>query len=170
MSTVRTKFGLTSLELIIVILIVAILTAVAVPSFITFLQNHRLMMTADNLFVAMQHARSEAIKRSATIYVTFQTGDNWCYGFSTTSGCSCSVAGSCNLYSATAPASQQISFSTSGLTGNTFQIEGSRGAANVSGATVTMTLYGQTSYMALQIGQLGDFQLCSNYLSGYIAC
>jgi type IV fimbrial biogenesis protein FimT len=167
--TIKSHLGITTLELLIVVIIITILTLVAVPSFNTFLQNHRLMMTADNTFASMQYARSESIKRNTTVFVTFQTGDSWCYGLSTGSSCNCSIANACNLGSTSAPQAQQISFSTTGLVSNGFQIEGSRGAANVSGAKITMTLYGQSTSISVIVNQLGNYQLCSS-MSGYQAC
>ncbi|MDR3476516.1 MAG: GspH/FimT family protein [Gammaproteobacteria bacterium] len=167
--TIKSHLGITTLELLIVVIIITILTIIAVPSFNTFLQNHRLMMTADNLFASMQYARSEAIKQNTTVFVSFQTGDSWCYGLNTSSSCNCTVPSACNLGTTQAAQAQQISFSTTGLTGNGFQIEGSRGAANVSGAKVTMTLYGQSTSISLLINQLGNYQLCSS-MSGYQAC
>lgn len=168
--TIKHYLGITLLELLIVIIIITILTMIAVPSLNTFLQNHRLIFTANNLFVAMQYARSEAVKRNTTVYVTFQTGDSWCYGINTGSSCNCTTPSSCNLGTGAAATPQQISLSTTGLTSNTFQLESSRGAANVNGALVTLTLYGQTPAISLEIYQLGDFQLCSSTMSGYSAC
>jgi type IV fimbrial biogenesis protein FimT len=169
LTRIKRNLGVTLLEVIIVILVITITTLVAVPSFITFLQEHRLTMTADTLFAAMQYARSEAIKRNTTVYVSFQTGDNWCYGINTGSSCTCSNAASCNLGATQAPQAQQISVSTTALASNSFQFEGSRGASNVSNGLVTFTIYGQTTSISLLIGQIGDLQLCSA-LSGYQAC
>lgn len=146
-----------------------ILTIIAVPSFITFLQERRLTMTADNLLAAMQYARSEAIKRNTTVYISFQTGDSWCWGINTGSSCTCSVPSGCNLGTMAAPQSQTTSLSTTGLSANTFQFEGTRGASNVSGGKVTLTIYGQTTSVSLLISRLGDLQLCSS-LGGYQTC
>ena len=165
----KDHFGITLIEILMIMIIVVIITAIAVPSFLTFVQERRLTMTAENLFSAMQYARSEAIKRNATVYVNFQTGDNWCYGMNTGSSCNCSTASSCNLGAVQTPQTQQISLSTTGLSSNSVQFESSRGAANTSSGKVTFTLYGQSVSMSLLIGQLGNAQLCSS-LSGYQAC
>ena len=162
LTTIKDKLGVTTMELLIVM--------VAVPSLLSFSQNNRLKMTADNLFAALQLARSEAIKRSATIYVSIRTGDNWCYGFGTGSGCNCATANTCNLGTTAAPQTQQISLSSTGISGNAFQIEGTRGAANVSGAKILMTLYGQSVAVGLVINQVGNMYLCSSSFSGYQTC
>ena len=161
--------GLTLLESLSALVVVVILTAMAVPSFMTFLQERRLTLTAENLLYALETARSEAIKRNTSVYVSFQTGDNWCYGINTGSNCSCSTPSSCNLGAVSASASQQISLSTTGITSSNFQFEGSRGASNVNNALVTLTLYGQTTSISVLIPILGNLQLCSS-MSGYGAC
>lgn len=165
----KANSGVTILEAIIVMIVIMIVTVVAVPTFMTFLQERRLTMTAEKLFAAMQYARSEAIKQNTTVYVSFQTGDSWCFGINTGSSCTCTTASSCNLGATQAPQAQQINLTTTNLTSNTFQFEGSRGASNVSNGQVTLTLYGQTTSVTLLINQLGNTQLCSS-MSGYQAC
>jgi len=157
------------MELIITLSIVVILATAATPSFLSFYQNKRLTSTAETLFNALQYARSEAVKQNATIYVRFQTGDNWCYGINSGSSCNCATPSSCNLGTYTAPSSQQLSLSTSGLTNNIVQFEGTHGAANTNG-TVTFTLYGQTTLITTTIGRLGNLQTCSTGISGYTGC
>ena len=161
--------GVTFIELIVVLAVIAILATLAVPQFLSLVQNNRLSGTAENLYYSLQNARSEAIKRNATIYVSFQTGDTWCYGINTGSACNCAVPTGCDLGTVSAPASQQISFSTTGLTSNTLQFEGTHGAANASGS-ITMTLYGQSTLITVSVGRLGNLQMCSTGISGYIGC
>lgn len=55
--------GLTLIELIVVIAVVAILTSVAVPNLRQFIQNSRTTASANQLVTAINLARSEAIKR-----------------------------------------------------------------------------------------------------------
>ena len=163
------NLGVTLLEALVVLAVIVITTIIAVPSFITFIQERRLTLAAENLYYAMQTARSEAIKRNATIYVSFQTGDSWCFGANTGSNCTCTTPSGCNIGTAQAPQSQQLTLSTTGLTSNSFQFEGTRGASNVSSGKITLTLYGQTTSVSILIGNLGNIQLCSS-LSGYQAC
>lgn len=56
--------GFTVLELMIAIALLAILLSVAVPSFISAIQNNRLAAQGNELITALQVARSEALKRS----------------------------------------------------------------------------------------------------------
>lgn len=74
----HTEMGFTLLELIITLAIVGILTTVAVPSFSTFLKNNRITAQTNDFVIAMNYARSEAIKRGATLSVVAadDTADN----------------------------------------------------------------------------------------------
>src|SRR5690349_11221133 len=112
----KKHLAITLLEALIVMIITIILTIAAVPAFMQFLQEHRVIMTADSVFAAMQYARSEAIKQNTTVYISFQTGDTWCYGINTGSSCNCSIPSTCNLGTGAAPSAQQVTLSVSGLT------------------------------------------------------
>lgn len=72
--------GFTLMELMITIVIIAIITAIALPSFQSILEKRRLVGAAENLFADLQYTRSEAIKQNKTVSFQFSTGANWCYG------------------------------------------------------------------------------------------
>jgi len=63
------RAGFTMVELLIVIVLVAILLALAMPSFNTIVQRYRVNMAATNIANALQFARMEAIRRSANVTV-----------------------------------------------------------------------------------------------------
>lgn len=72
MNTIR---GFTLVELLIVLAILGVLTAWGMPAFKDMAANNR-QLTNANLFVAtFQHARSEAIARSATITIEALSND-----------------------------------------------------------------------------------------------
>jgi type IV fimbrial biogenesis protein FimT len=58
--------GFTLVELIVTILVLAVLSLIAAPSFIQFIDNRRLAGAAEAVKNGMQFARSEAFKRSRT--------------------------------------------------------------------------------------------------------
>jgi len=161
--------GMTLIEFLIIIGIMAITAVASVSSFTSIVRNYRISGVAEQLYYQLQYARSEAVKRNATVYVSFSTGDSWCYGINVGGTCDCTTAGSCGLATTSASAPGLISLSTSGMTGNSINFEGTHGAANASGS-VTLTLFGQTSLITLSISRFGNLQLCSTGISGYTAC
>ncbi|MFH0925203.1 MAG: GspH/FimT family pseudopilin [bacterium] len=82
MNTVRKRItilmnqgGFTILEVTIVVAIIGICTALAVPSFIPWLANQKIKSSARNIASAMQLARSRAISTNSDIVLTFDTGN-----------------------------------------------------------------------------------------------
>lgn len=75
--------GFTLLELIVVVALVAIVTAIAVPSMTTFTQNDRLTTNINTMIGHLAYARSEAVKTSQQVALcvssnaTTCTGGNW---------------------------------------------------------------------------------------------
>jgi type IV fimbrial biogenesis protein FimT len=149
--------GYTIFELLIVLAIVLILSVVSFPLLNRTIQKYRLTTATEQLYNVFQYARNEAVKQNANIYVSFNTGDSWCYGVNLNSACNCTVAGNCSLGVYSAPKGGSIYF------------EGTHGAANASGS-VTYTLYGGSTLMTISIGRLGNLRICSTGLSGYTAC
>jgi type IV fimbrial biogenesis protein FimT len=78
----RANYGFTLIETMVTLAIAVILITVAVPSFLTFIQNARLSSQASDLTTAMMYARSEAVARNqqVTIGSTDNTA-NWGGGY-----------------------------------------------------------------------------------------
>jgi len=72
--------GFTLLELMILIAVLAILLSVAVPSFLSAIQNSRMTAQANDLITAFQLARSEALKRKRPISVCSSSDGATCGG------------------------------------------------------------------------------------------
>lgn len=68
------NLGFTIIELIIVICLISMLTAIAVPSFIQWLPNYRLKAAVRDLYSDMQKARMEAVKTNRNVFITFVSG------------------------------------------------------------------------------------------------
>ena len=68
--------GFSMAELLIGLVIVAILTAVAVPAVVNWLPGYRLKSAARDLFGNMQQARLTAVRRNAPCAVVFNAGAN----------------------------------------------------------------------------------------------
>lgn len=70
--------GFSLIELLVTLSIAAILLMVAVPNFITFVQNNRLATQANDFVTMLNYARSEAVKRNQRITVCSSTTGSSC--------------------------------------------------------------------------------------------
>ena len=73
--------GFTLIELMVVVTLVAVLSAIAVPGFRTLLLNQRLASSISEFVAALSLARAEALKRSQTITLTSKAGKDWNSGW-----------------------------------------------------------------------------------------
>lgn len=78
--------GYTMMEILIVITIVAILAAIATPSFKYVTASNRIASEVNALLVDMQFARSQAIKEGQTVTVCTSTNGTACAGTNTWQG------------------------------------------------------------------------------------
>ena len=97
-SSRRRSPGLTLMELMVTVAIMAILVALVVPSFNAFLAKGRLSGAAEALAQDMQLARSEALRLNDSVTISFSYGSTWCYGYGSVASnttCDCKVEGTC---------------------------------------------------------------------------
>ena len=73
--------GLTTIELLVVVAIIGILSAMAVPSFVEFIRNQRIRALATDLHVSLMRTRSEAIKRNKDVTIAPVTAGSWQSGW-----------------------------------------------------------------------------------------
>ncbi|WP_281399064.1 GspH/FimT family pseudopilin [Paenacidovorax monticola] len=70
--------GFTAIELMVVVAIMAILTALAAPSFTPIIERWRVRQAVEGLQSTLYYARSEAIKRGGNVIIQKNTNDATC--------------------------------------------------------------------------------------------
>ena len=120
--------GFTIIELMVVVAVLAILATLAVPSMRDMLIATQVRAAASDLFSSVILARSEAIKRAASVSVVPASGD-WANGWSV-------VAGATVLDSRDAATNVTITPNTSGSI--TYRLDG-RVSTNVRSLTLSTT-------------------------------
>jgi type IV fimbrial biogenesis protein FimT len=76
----RSNQGFTLIELIVTVIVLAILTAVALPSFQSLIAGQRIKSASFDIMAALMLTRSEAIKRNANVDLKPNNG-NWQNGW-----------------------------------------------------------------------------------------
>jgi type IV fimbrial biogenesis protein FimT len=75
------QLGVTAVELLIAVAILAIASAIAAPSYNGFVANTQIRSTTESIRNGLQVARAEAVKRNATVAFTLNTADtSWVVG------------------------------------------------------------------------------------------
>jgi type IV fimbrial biogenesis protein FimT len=93
----RASRGLTLLEMMIALAIVAVLTTLALPSVGSMMSRHRLKAAAETLSMDLAELRLLATQRGQPMHVNLSTGPQWCYALAVASGCDCRVPQGCQL-------------------------------------------------------------------------
>jgi type IV fimbrial biogenesis protein FimT len=159
--------GFTLVEVMIVIAIIGIIAAMAVPSYQDMIERNRLKQAAEGLKSDMQYARSEAIKRSNDLRVTLTGTTSWCYGIDdNNSTCACGTAGDCAIKTVNGGDFQGIALDDNNSATFTFR----RGTAGAMGSTLSSTNY----QARVVVSNMGRVSICTpagaSGLSGYPVC
>ncbi len=93
----RRARGLTLLETMVALAIVAVLTTLALPSFGSMVSRHRLKAAAEQMSMDLAELRLLAAQRGQTLHLNLSAGAQWCYALAVASGCDCRVPQGCQL-------------------------------------------------------------------------
>lgn len=93
----RPARGLTLVEIVVVIGLIALLATMAAPSLAERLARQRLSSAAEALAMDMAEARAEAASAGQRLHIVFQRGESWCYAVARTADCDCTAAAACQL-------------------------------------------------------------------------
>ena len=77
----RKQSGFTLIELLIVIVLVAVVAAVAVPGYQQLVENNQVSSVTNRLVGTINYARSEALKEGRNVTVTAGADGSWDTGF-----------------------------------------------------------------------------------------
>jgi type IV fimbrial biogenesis protein FimT len=87
MQAKSTQLGLTLVELMIVVAIVAILAAAAAPSYRAWIQNSKVRTAAESIQNGIQRARSEALIRNTPVQFSLGANSAWTVQCITAASC-----------------------------------------------------------------------------------
>lgn len=173
----RKSSGFTLIELMVTVAVLAIVLAMAIPSFQAFFERGRLRGATDEVTAMLVAARGESVKAGRNVTVTFGgTADAWCVGANQaatpTSGnpyldsveCDCTVASSCLVggvervvRSATHPGVTLVALPDP----DSFTYDSKQGAlTDLGGMEVTFKSPDASYQLELDVSPLGQSRAC----------
>ncbi|MDB2331018.1 hypothetical protein N9V74_04830 [Alteromonas sp.] len=87
--------GLSLLETMVFIVIMAIVIAQGVPSFIQWKKQEALVTSLNKVTALLKHGRQYALSHRGSVNIIVQSGANSCMGITTLATCNCTVVNSC---------------------------------------------------------------------------
>ena len=175
--------GFTLLELMVTIAVLAIATAMAVPSMTQAFEKRDAISAAEAIYSQIQLARSESIARSQPVFMNVVAGAGWAIGFGSDQNCDPSDnSPACTLpdldnnnpitHLLTSADASNVSVTT---TTNQIAFTPQRGL--VTATTINVTSQGRIGYgITINVGMLGQVSMCSadadpaRYVTSYRPC
>ncbi len=162
--------GFTLLELMIVIAIVGVIAAMAVPSFSGNIERSRLKEAVESLKSDLMYARTQSIKTSSIIKVSLVKDGTgaWCYGINDADAdCACGVVetADCGIKSIMGSRFKNVALNQAA----TVTFNPRRGTAGYSGTKILSTTNHQVKVV---VSNQGRVTVCnvSGTMPGYEGC
>jgi len=157
--------GVTLTETLVVVTIISLLLGFAAPSYQGMIERNRLRQVAESFKSDLQYARTEALKRSESIVVSRQAGNDgaWCYGLAVRTAskthCACAETNPaannfCEIKRIMGNNFAQTNMEAATISSNTFNAL--RGTTNAGGATFSTRHYA----VRVVFGDVGRVRLC----------
>lgn len=172
--------GVTLAEMLVVVAILAIIAAVAVPAFDDYFTRARVKRAAEDVHGLVLQAKAEGPIRDQNLSLSINPGA-WCVGFGPAPGCDCTGAAgdtACAINVAGTPVRQVVAGAdhpevtlTTTFPGNGTTFSRLRGNASPGGR---ITLASGDWALDIRVGVSGRIRLCTpagaNGLAGYGTC
>jgi type IV fimbrial biogenesis protein FimT len=158
--------GLTLLEMMVAVAIVAVLASLAVPSLGATLARLHLKSAAERVAADMAEARFEATRRGQAMHLHFEPGAAWCYTVAPSPACGCGSPQPCQLR-------QALGRDHAGVVlehARDLHFDPAAGTASNPAAVLLRSSYGET--LQVEMTRLGRAKVCApdSAALGYPRC
>jgi type IV fimbrial biogenesis protein FimT len=148
--------GFTLIELMVGLVIMAIVLALAMPNYMTWMQNTRIRNTAESILNGLQVARMEAVRQNAPVKLVLGAGSAWTVGCVTvTAACPATI----QSHSTGEGSSTAITVTSNGGVTVTFDQFGRRTTPAAGTTTLDVTATGSRALrVTIDVG--GNTRMC----------